>query len=226
MGNPLAGWSEGMIAGDVGWPPTRSVRSFTLIELLVVIAIIALLAALLLPSLKAARDRAEAVACAANLHQVALAFRLYADDHDGYYPPPQVAPAGLRYWDLLLPYSDALSVSKRSVWHCPADDRPLNSGSYGQNVNAQKSLSGTPLAPDADYLPYRPDGLKRPTSVIHVGDSGTPFQQPRIWSAVGDVAYRHSNRANLLFFDGHTGAADFDQLSTPNFYWFVDSVGP
>jgi len=58
-------------------------RGFTLIELLVVIAIIALLMAILLPSLKKARDQARAIVCQSNLSQWGKMFYLYAHDNDG-----------------------------------------------------------------------------------------------------------------------------------------------
>lgn len=61
-------------------------RAFTLIELLVVIAIIALLLAILMPSLRRARDQAKGVTCRNNLKQIGLAFILYTEDNEGKFP--------------------------------------------------------------------------------------------------------------------------------------------
>ena len=61
-------------------------KQFTLIELLVVIAIIAILAAMLLPALSAARERARNANCVNNLKQIGLACHMYANDSKGYVP--------------------------------------------------------------------------------------------------------------------------------------------
>ena len=62
--------------------PAGRVKSFTLIELLVVIAIIAILAAILMPALSQAREKAKSSSCVGNLKQCSTAMLMYADDYN------------------------------------------------------------------------------------------------------------------------------------------------
>ena len=89
---------EGRVAINSGFP---NPRGFTLIELLVVIAIIAILAAMLLPALAAAKDRAIRTQCMSNLHQIGVALFVYASDQENSKLPVYDSATGASWpWDM------------------------------------------------------------------------------------------------------------------------------
>ena len=177
---------------------------FTLIELLVVVGIIALLTAVLLPVLLAARERARATACASNLHQLHLAFSMYAADNGGFVPPYMAGGDkgsfhGLTIGNKPILWPDQTEQCIRAVnayahsseiWLCPSDPA-------GNKVDHAMSydFEGFPFDSAAQCIvPYSMSGSPNKRFLVENGWEQT---------SADAGSYSHQGHYNIAYYDGH-----------------------
>jgi len=138
-----------------GWERAGVRRAFTLIELLVVVAIIALLIAILLPSLRAAREQARAVKCLANLRSIGQSIFFYVEQHKGVLPGPLHPPV---YRNTAKDSTDfpPMNAETSRPWFLLARIGPMVSND-DEFLEFVDELSECPTAiglnPDSNFLP-------------------------------------------------------------------------
>ncbi|HLP77679.1 MAG TPA: DUF1559 domain-containing protein [Candidatus Paceibacterota bacterium] len=196
-------------------------RAFTLIELLVAIAIIAILAALLLPVLGRAQDKARAARCLNNLKQWGIATHLYTVDHSDFLPPdgtPNPSDANTNSgWYIQLP--EVLNLPRyhampwrtnadvpvgNTVWVCPGNPRRSNGNNlFHYCLNQYVNDTGT------RNCARKITTISNPTRTIWLFDS-------KNLPAVGYQNFVHTNLhgrgAQFVFLDAHVArfkAADY-----------------
>jgi len=108
-------------------------KGFTLIELLVVIAIIAVLMAILLPSLKIAREHSRRVSCGSNVRQQSLALQMYGQESDNKLPLASYSGgAWFWLWDISYFTTDAIinNGGRKAIFRCPSNPIDTSQDNY------------------------------------------------------------------------------------------------
>lgn len=164
-------------------------RGFTLIELLVVIAIISILAALIMPTLSGAREKARRVRCMNNLREIGTALALYSDDYNERYPQDGAAPTAMGAFGLL--YEKYMPDLELLI--CASDDKVVPDPKPAPTVYTDPPTIAVIPAGNCSY------GFDPDHSPTHPPDVAVAAD---LWVA-GDPTQNHNGEGQHVLFIGH-----------------------
>lgn len=195
-------------------------RGFTLIELLVVIAIIAILAAMLLPALAKAKEKAHLANCVSNLRQTGLTSLMYLNDNADRFPYSGRNWPQMPFVDVLKLYNPYVSTNNRGFFRCPADrGRGWNFEWTLVNGSGSGITTNDLLFPCSYYhlFQFYSDDSGSALKVRKQLDVRSPPRKAQYACYAGSTfnpaVSGHGKQAySLMFVDGHSQYARYSQL--------------